>query len=308
MPEQGYDYFTDGETGETLCVRRATGEVSNSITLTVPEGTYFKTPEQQEADRQRNEGLQKKLEQDAIRKEKNDNLEALGKYFFAVCTDFSELSDATLARLIYLTTFLTLDDGKLFRTQRTPMTEADLPDVMKLSQSTVDRFMKEVQDYIGVDSDGNLQIVSSAFQRGHLPKGQHIPMQRLYRDAIRRLYRTTPTSKHRYLGMFFKLLPYINQEYNVLCWNPEEDNIDDIDLMSPAEFCDLSGFKYTKFWKLKSELKNLTFDVDGKQELFCSFVDAGFGLGRVQIFVNPHILYNGFDYKNVEIVGKFCEL
>ena len=308
MPEQGYDYFTNGETGETLCVRRATGEVSTGIIITVPEGTYFKTPEQQEADRRRKEGLQKKLEQDAARKEKNTNLKDLGKYFFAVHTDFSELSDAALARLIYLTTFLTLDDGQLFRTQRTPMTEADLTEEMKLSQSTVERFMKEAHDYIQADCNGNLHIMSGAFHRGHLPKGQHIPIQRLYRDAIRRLYRTTPTSKHRYLGMIFRLLPYINQEYNVLCWNPEEDSIDDMDLMSLAEFCELVGYKYAKFWKLRSELKKLTFDVDGKREMFCSFVDAGIGAGRIQIFINPHILYNGTDYKKVEILGKFCEL
>ena len=132
-------------------------------------------------------------------------------------------------------------------------------------------------------------------------------MQRFYRESIRQLYGATPKSKHHLLGIMFRSLPYINLEYNVLCKNPLENCLQDIELLSLADFCKLVGYPYMKLSRLRAEMKKLTFDVGGRKELFCSFVDAGLGAQNIQIFVNPHILYNGSDYKKVELLGKFCE-
>ena len=93
---QGYDYFTDPETGITYAWSRATGELIEPTTLTVPIGSYFKTPEDQEADRKRRAGLEKALLQKETRQVKQAILSKLGKYFFAECNDFSGLSDPTV--------------------------------------------------------------------------------------------------------------------------------------------------------------------------------------------------------------------
>ena len=310
MPEkeQGYEYFTDGDTGKEYAVYRGTGEVLNAVTVTVPEGTYFKTPEQQEADRRRKEGLQKKLEQDERRQQRNASLRELGKYFFAVRVDFGGLSDATVARLIYLATFLSMDNGRLYRTERTPLTKKSLPELMKLSKKTADSFLKEVSAYINTDGDNCLRMSGDVFTRGKLHTGQYTDMQRLYRNTIRELYRKTPANKHRLLGIIFRFLPYVNREYNVLCWNIGEECIDDVELLSLKEFCELAQWNYGKLYRLRNDLKKLTFNVNGRQELFCNFVDSGLGKRNIRIFVNPHIMYNGSDYKKVEVLGKFCEL
>lgn len=115
---QGYDYFTDPETGITYAWSRATGELIETTTLTVPIGSYFKTPEDQEADRKRRAGLEKALLQKETRQVKQAILSKLGKYFFAECNDFSGLSDAAVARLIFLVTFLSIDGRRLLRTER----------------------------------------------------------------------------------------------------------------------------------------------------------------------------------------------
>ena len=309
MPEQGYEYFTDGDTGQEYAVRRSTGEVTRAVCITVPEGSYVKTPEQQEADRRRKEGLQKKLEQEERMRQRNENLKELGKYFFAVCEDFTGLSDATVARLIFLATFLPVgNEGCLCKTERTPMTVDDLPDLLKLSSKTVRAFLKEASAYIETDKQGNLRMIGGRFARGKLKTGQYAEMQRLYRDSIRNLYRLTPVSKHRLLGVVFRLLPYVNREYNIMCHNPGEECIDDLNLLSLSDFCELVGYDYLKMYRLRAEMRKLTFDVNGKRELFCNFVDAGGGAKHIRIFVNPHIMYNGSDYKKVEILGKFCEL
>ena len=71
---------------------------------------------------------------------------------------------------------------------------------------------------------------------------------------------------------------------------------------------DTIGKNYAKMYRLRAELKKLVFDVDGKKVLFCNFVSAGADVASTRIFINPRILYNGSNYKNVEILGKFCEL
>lgn len=309
MPEQGYDYFTDSKTGELYAVRRSTGEVTPAVSIVAPVGFSFMTPEQQEAAQRRKDGLLKKLEQEERKRFRNENLKELGKYyFFAACKDFAGLSDAAVARLVFLATFLSLDSGQLFKTERTPLMLDDLPGLMGMHRKTVNAFLDEAKDYIFADNDGGLFMISNVFTRGKLPKGQHTAMQRLYRDSIRNLYRNTPVSKHRLLGIVFRLLPYVNQEYNILCYNPGEECIDDLDLLSLDDFCKLIGHDLLKKYRLRAELKKITFDVNGKRELFCNFVDAGMGTKHIRIFVNPHIMYNGSDYKKVEVLGKFCEL
>ena len=313
MSEQGYNYFIDSETGQLCAVRNSTGEVTGAVTVTVPEGTCFMTPEQQEAAKRRNEGLKKKLELEERKRFRSENLAELGKFFFAACEEngenqFAGLSDATVARLVFLATFLQLDSERLFKTERTPLRLDDLPELMGMHRKTVNSFLEEVRSYIAVDENDGLYMVCNVFKRGKLPKGQHTAMQRLYRDSIRNLYRQTPVSKHRLLGIVFRLLPYVNQEYNILCYNPDEDCIDDLDLLSLDDFCKLIGYDRLKNYRLRSELKKITFDVNGKRELFCNFVDAGMGTKHIRIFVNPHIMYNGTDYKKVEVLGKFCEL
>ena len=301
---QGYDYILDSESGKSFAVQRSTGEISDAVTVVVPEGTYFKTPEQQKADRRRNEGLRKKLEQDAAKREKNQTLGELGRYFFVVCGCFQNLSDATVARLVFLASHLAYNSGKLNKTQRTPLRRKDLPALMQLSCRTVDRFMKEAEAYIGEDSDGCLRMRGDVFIRGSLPKGQYMMLQRLYITAVRHLYHETPACKHRALGKIFRLLLYVNREYNILCWNPDESYLHNVDPLTFAEFGSLCGYDVNKLSRLKTALRELTFEVGARRAHFCSFVSPK--AGQTVLIFNPRILYNGSNYQYVESLGKFC--
>ena len=303
--ECGYYYFPDSETGDLYAMNLNTGEILDAVTMVVPAGSYVKTPEDQEADRKRNEGLIRRLEQDDRRRQLNKELEELGKYFFVSNEDFSSLSDAAVARLVFLATYLPLDSKQLYKTERTPLIVKDLPDLMKLSRTTVREFLKEASAYIQADKDGFLYMIADTFMRGTLPKERYTTMQRLYRNSIRNLFRRTSANKHHLLGVIFRMMPYINREYNVLCRNPGEDCFDDLDFLTLKDFCSLSNRDYQKMYRLKSEFKNLIFDVNENSERFLNIVEVGNGETKVLIIVNPHILYNGSDYKRVETLGRF---
>ena len=102
------------------------------------------------------------------------------------------------------------------------------------------------------------------------------------------------------------MLPYINLEFNVLCKNPLETDLERIEPLSLKEFCAEIGYDTSQINRLLNIYRKLTFDVKGKQENFCAFVFDGINRNKSKIFINPNVLYNGSNYRRVKILGMFC--
>ena len=162
--------------------------------------------------------------------------------------------------------------------------------------------------YLTIDDGGDLHINTSVFRRGTLPKKDGLgAYQKIYIEAVRNLYRATPVSNHKQLGYIFLMLPYINIQYNVLCKNPYESDIAEIEPLTVREFCELIGHSYSTVARLREAYSRIRFEIDGQQELFCAFVYDGSSLDDARIFVNPHVFYSGTDPERVEVLGHFCK-
>ena len=128
--------------------------------------------------------------------------------------------------------------------------------------------------------------------------------QKIYIDSVKKLYRMAGKHMHRYLGYVFKMLPYINIQYNILCYDDVfEKNLNNIRQMTDKEFCKEIGYDYSQIARLRKVYRNIRFEVGGRMEAFCAFVDAGCG---TRIYVNPHVLYSGTRPDLVEVLGSFC--
>ena len=299
---EGYEYIPNPETGEVLAVRRATGEACD--TVPVPVGSVVYTPEELERMNER------KLKQKEFLERKRSS-EELGKFGFmeAGGGELSTLKPATIARLVYLSTYLRFGTNCLYRTQRTPMSRDDLQDVLRLSASTVDRFWREVSPgYLSTDDEGHLILCGNSFIRGPLQKGDECARYtKIYTDAIRNLYRGTSTGNHKQLGYIFLMLPYINIEYNALCHNPFETDVEEIAYMSVSEFCREIQHSYATAYRLRKAYSEIMFDVDGRKELFCVFIYDGIHEEEARIFVNPRIIYSGSRWEKVDLLASFCK-
>ena len=73
----------------------------------------------------------------------------------------------------------------------------------------------------------------------------------------------TPQSKHTNLGYIFKLIPYVNCEYNIICHNPLEKDLDLIEPMTVGEFCEAIGYDKTNASRLIKIYNEIIFEVDG---------------------------------------------
>lgn len=301
---RGYEFFTDTETGQEMAVQRSTGEITGAVVARIPEGSKVYTPESQEAYRKWKERETRKY----FRRLQSDEL---GKFIFVLSDErFDGIAPETVTRLIYLNTFLWWNDNRLMLSQRTQMQRKDLSRVLMVSNATISRFWREVSPRYIVEAEGGLVFTNEyIFKRGRLQQtNEYSRYQKIYIKGIRKLYEATDKRNHRQLGYLFKLLPFINIEFNLLCFNPLETQLEKVELLSVSEFCTLIGFDVKHFNKLFAIYRDVCFNVDGRQERFCAITYDGINKSNAKICINPHILYSGSDYNRVEILGTFCRV
>ncbi len=297
----GYDYFKD-DAGRNYAVSIATGEVTDAITITLPAGSTVRTPEQQKAYKEYQEKQRKK------KYYRRKIMDELGYFYFVLCENqLGRLSVATAARLIYLCSFLDYENHFVL-SQRRQMRKSDLPSVLGLSTGATFNFWREVNPiYVVEDSGGLLLAGDSDIIRGEI-RDKKSSYKRFYIDAIRKLYEQTPATKHKHLGYVYSVLPFISREFNIICWNPEEDNLNKVQAMSIEDFCRIIGYDEHDAKKLIEIYKKITFDVNSEPEYFLSFVTNEADFKNAQLFVNPRILYSGNNYKDVQILGAFAKV
>ena len=299
MFQDDYEKCIDEGSGKAYFIDRNTGEIIDSYIQVYPVGTRCYTPAQQEKYKERKE-------KENMRNCRKEISGELGQ-FFSVSTgeNFPKLSAETMTRLIYLNTFIKHGTNQLMLTERKPMKRSNLSKVLGISKTSAFRFWKDVNPaYITENKDGELLTNKKSFFRGNAGKRRELH-QKIYIEGVRKLYKSTTTNKHKHLGHLFLLLPYVNTEYNVLCFNPLEAELDKIDCMTVADFCRVIGYDITHFNRLLATYRKATFDVNGHEERFCSIVYDGKDMSLSKICINPHILYCGTDYKKVGVLGVF---
>lgn len=192
------------------------------------------------------------------------------------------------------------------KTQKTPFEFCELPELLNISKSTFKRFWKEVEHIFLCRIDNNVVFKNSDyFIRGKIQK-ENIgsEYQKIFIKNLQELYRITPINKHRYLGYVFCMLPYINTEYNVLCKNPDEKELEKIEPIFAEDFCNIIGYDTTQKNRLINEYSNITYSTkEGYIEGFCSFVTTD--NSKTAIYINPNIIYKGEHFESVLVLGAF---
>ena len=285
-------------------VDTTTGEAEEQITITVPAGTKWRTPAQQTQSKKYIEELKQSVKNNV------ESHKELGAFYFILTNNiFTDLSPQSAARMIMLCSYL--KENKLVKRGNKPIERNDFMKILNLSKSGAYRFYNEViNKYIIKKEDGYYINADKKIFRGKIIKtsADFEQYQRIYITAVRELYKKTPISKHIQLGYIFKLLPYINLQYNIICHNPFENELNLIEPFTLDELCETIGYEKNQMARLLKEFQQLEFDYKGRNEYLISYVTNGNNqLGSHKIFINPHILYNGSNYNKVEVLATFCK-
>ena len=292
---------------KTYKINPETGEVTEMVQLLVPIGTITRSPYQQKATQEWLKSKQRRAEK--LRYMQLAKSE-LGNFYF-ILTDnlFDDIKPQTATKLIMLCTYLDYSN-RLMKTRKTPMQKSDIKEILKLSKSGAYQFFNEVKDKYLKEYNGTLYIADNKIFKNKIPQDKkYLQLQKIYINAVRNLYNPTDAKKHKQLGYVFKLLPYINLEFNIFCKDPFEKQLDNIEPLTIADLCKLVNYDVTQSTRLIKELQSIKFIHNGDEEYLLSFVDNGIDTPyRKKIYVNPHIIYNGSDYRRVEVLGAFCKV
>lgn len=224
---------------------------------------------------------------------------------FKYCEElFPNMKLGHLTRLLYLSTFITYE-GILKTCDKVYMTKVNMNNVLRLSNKQFYEFYNEIitNNIIIEDKERDcLFINTDFFFKGNInDKSRYNNLIRLNHETIRKLYRNTPVSKHKSLSYVFKLIPYINKEYNILCENPLEEDIDRLILLNKtsdiARICNYSVSKAKRLYEDISEIKL------NNQPVIKIYQD--YNTKQLRIFANPKCYYAGSDFKKVQVLGAF---
>lgn len=288
------------EKNSNLAYNEETGEVIEAVTIMAPVGSIVRTPEQRKAYKEH----EVKMRQRELRRKAHEEL----GYFYFVMREhqFGNISAESAARLIYLCTYLNYHN-EFMLTERTKMKKSDLKDVLGLSSRTTYNFWKDIENaYVSDCGKDGLKLISPYIVRGRLGKTENL-YKKFYLEGVRCIYEATATSKHRYLGYIFQLLPYVNTEYNVICKNPDENIIEQVEPLLIDDICDILGYDKTQRSRFINIYRQLTFEYRGHEEWFVTFITPQDYSELTKAYVNPHVFYSGSDYRKVETLGLFVK-
>lgn len=219
-----------------------------------------------------------------------------GSFYFDFYIKIEELLEPQLlVRTLYLCSYLDYNNDLIIKKGR-PIYKRDLPYILRLSNKQSDRTRDELIDknILIINENESLSINKKYFRRGDMMREEAIESVRIFDEAIRELYERCTPREHKKLALLYKLLPYINNNWNIVCKNVHEENKDLIEPYELKEIAKVLGV--TNVTRFKNDLLKLT--VNGQPVVMIQLV-----LNKSRILINPKVYYKGTrldEVKNIE--------
>lgn len=215
----------------------------------------------------------------------------LGRFYFSFYNNLPKIDKQHLFRFIYLCTYLKYNDTrlalKLENDRYTLIKENELQELLKLSKSEYYR-TKDVlvnNELIYIDKDDNIHINNKISTLGNTNNKNDFT--RIFKEAIQIIYKKSLPREHKKLALFIDLLPYVNYNLNIICFNPDEVQPIAIDPLTIKDIQKILGDNGGKnLSRLKNTLLN-TFIGDEKAMLIVKDFEKEF------FVVNPKMYYKG---------------
>lgn len=218
---------------------------------------------------------------------------------------FDGLSKPSVARLMYLATFIgkegVIENTNSDRTGR-PLTQKEIVKRLACSEQTFWRFVKEVKEAGILSSEhGVYRLALKHFRKGMLTSeeiaaiwSRREVITRLYIGAMRSLYDSSSPNLVSSLSYLFRMMPFVNREYNVVTTNPFEEDIFRDEPMSMGDFADIVGYRRSHMSHLCGVLESLRFMADdGPAPVIRQICAVRGKTERIFWWIDPRLYYGG---------------
>lgn len=225
---------------------------------------------------------------------------------------FPEIKPASLARLMLLATYMNYD-GELSFEDKTPLTKKDAQDILRLGARMFRYTMEELEDVGAIKWEDAYVMNTAMFKKGAVKNedgkllvGDRDSISKLYAEGVRALYNAAAPGAARKLSYIFRVMPFVNKRFNIICKNPLEEAQSRVVPMSLGDLADAIGYGRKNAKKLQDALVEPRFECDGRLVRAVKYVSGNnVGIENHCLFINPHIYYGGKDFKDVGVLSIF---
>lgn len=244
-------YLVDSETGEAVVI---------------PVGTAIKTPEELEKSKKKRD---KREENIRIAKWTNGNSGNFFWYLFQPCQNCSDkINNRLLVDILYLVSYMDYNTDRLVigSKKKKPMSKTDVKRIIKGHKKDFSVFWSAVIRTGIIQEEQNDLVVTSNFSRGSLNLNGRIAVK-IFVLPLRQLYEKSNVSDRSCLAYVFRLIPYTNIAYNVVCKNPLEKCYEKIEPLTLKEMCEALQVDVRNQTKIMRKLQSLSFiDKNGTEK------------------------------------------
>jgi hypothetical protein len=223
--------------------------------------------------------------------------------FFNACKTMEEhfpaLSQADLARVMFIGTYVAFGTGRLQYDNGVRIDKKALCELVGLSRNKFNVFYKSLLDCeIISEQSKDIFVNPTLFYYGYQSEIKNLTkdMQytRLFCKTVRDLYKLYNGKALKQLALVYSVLPFVNFQFNILAYNPEEMYGDQVRPITIDKLAALLG--YQRADKLAEALRKLKYD--GK---------SVFGMFELddkrykKVVINPRVVYAG-DGRHLEAI------
>lgn len=218
---------------------------------------------------------------------------------------FPNLKQSNITRIMFIATYLNYDGYLSFDNKRANIiNKKNMNEVLKLSSKEFYRFYNEmIEQKIFLEKEDKIYLNKNIFTKGEI-KRISTDYTRICANGVRKLYEKVKPNQHKILGYIFKLLPYINYQYNIVCKNPFENEQDLVEPLTFQEVCKILAIQRQHSTKFRNDLLRFTIGQDTMIR-FMMLLDRKTNKTVLHTFINPNVYYSGKDYKVVQLLGGF---
>lgn len=221
--------------------------------------------------------------------------EYLGNFYFNFYNQLLmlDLAPQYLFRFAYLCAFIDYD-CKIRLNRSVLAKEKDLEEILKLKKTALTETKKVFieNELIFINKDKTIKVNPKYAFKGNIRNRDLRGSVKMFEYGIKDIYENSKPSEHKKIGMLMKLLPLMNYDYNVICFNPEESNEDEIIPLTFKDMCKVVGYNENQSSRLKREL--LKLEIDGKAVICIHTIKD-----KNAVSINPHLFYKGHNIAKV---------
>lgn len=149
--------------------------------------------------------------------------------------------------------------------------------------------------------DNTLTVSKKLCIRGKLIGRNKQDSSRVFDDYIKELYVNSNVREHTRLGRFLLLLPYINVNHNVLCFNTAEKDPYKVQVLTIQDITTIMGSDVSHARRTQNDLLKSTV---GGEPIFGIF----HLWGSETFVVNPRVFYKGNDSDCLEPIANLFKM